>query len=122
MTAIRAMSIDSSPRSLDAHVPELLRSGFPDERVDLVTVELTRARDHVNGFGFLALDDDQIIGVLTGNHRAPSTVFLVYLTVADEHRRQGVARKLSEPFAGQHVKLRVARSNLTAKRSTDPAA
>jgi ribosomal protein S18 acetylase RimI-like enzyme len=115
MTAIRTMSIDNYPRSLDADVLQLLRGGFPDEPVDLLAVELTRARDQVKGFGFLALHDDEIIGVLTGQHRAPSPAFLVYLTVADGHRRQGVARKLLEPFAGQHVKLRVARSNLAAQ-------
>lgn len=115
MTAIRTMSIDSFPRSLDADVLELLRSGFPDEPIDLLAVELARARDHVNGFGFLALRDAKIIGVLTGHHRAPSTAFLIYLTVGDEYRRQGIASRLLAPFAGQHVNLRVARTNLAAQ-------
>ncbi len=97
-------------------VAGLLHTCFPDHERDVIVVEVQRIRQ---GYGFGALVGGQLVGVVTARRPLHGRVFVVYLGVAPEFRRRGIAQllltRLVDEAGGMELEMFVDRDNRPAE-------
>jgi GNAT superfamily N-acetyltransferase len=99
---------------------QLLRAGFALEDRRLLEVEISRGLQFDHGIGRMAFDSDRPVGVVLARTLEGRALFLVYLTVAADYRRRGVASRLIAEAVvatgAPTIELLLEPGNQTAKR------
>lgn len=97
-----------------AGLEELLTATFPTEPLDLLQVEVHRASSPRLGYGLVTVQDGQVVGAVLARQPRNGSVFVVYLAVAEPHRRRGIACSLLDELTaatGHRLELFVTDGN-----------